>query len=343
MLQRAPEGRTPSPLQVNRLEANDVDPGATTQIIALDVTPPVLLVDDDPLVLTQLALLIQNAGFEVHTVESAQDALIYLKRDFRQIVITDLRMPGMDGLELCRTLRSGQWPGYIYVLLLTAQDGEDDILAGLNAGADDYLSKRASGAQLLARLRTAQRILTLEQSLKKALADKNQLAMTDSLTGAHNRRSFMRRLAAELKRAQRLGSDLSLLLVDIDYFKAVNDRMGHSAGDAVLEELVARIRSVFPGESQWCARLGGEEFAIVLGGEPLDRAAALAEKLRLSVASNPFQTPAGNVAVTISIGVGALQTLAQAPPVTIEALLRQADACLYASKDRGRNRVTTST
>jgi len=92
----------------------------------------------------------------------------------------------MDGLELCRTLRSGQWPGYIYVLLLTAQDGEDDILAGLNAGADDYLSKRASGAQLLARLRTAQRILTLEQSLKKALADKNQLAMTDALTGARD-------------------------------------------------------------------------------------------------------------------------------------------------------------
>ncbi len=142
-----------------------------------------------------------------------------------------------------------------------------DILAGLQAGADDYLSKRTSSAQLLARMRTAQRILTLEHSLKTAVAEKHRLAMSDPLTGAPNRRYFVRRLNRELKRANRVADDLSVMALDIDHFKAVNDKYGHATGDAVLRECVQRISECLPNDSDWYARIGGEEFAVVLGGE----------------------------------------------------------------------------
>ncbi len=318
------------------------DFGATTQILQLDssIVPRVLLVDDDDLVLARLAPLVSAAGFEVLTAMSGEEAIAILERDFAPIIITDLRMPGMDGLSLVRALRTRSWPGYIYVLLLTIQDGEQDILAGLDAGADDYVSKRASGAHLLARLRTARRVLSLEHSLKRALDEKRELAMTDPLTGAHNRRYFTRHLARELKQAQRSGGHLSLLSIDVDHFKRINDGFGHEAGDAVLQALVHRMAATLRRDTDWYARLGGEEFAAVLGSTPLAGARQIAEQVRQAVAVTPIGTPAGEVAVTVSIGVSSLEALDPTPPPGIESLLRQADRCLFASKERGRNRVT---
>lgn len=321
----------------------DRDFGATTQILKLDtsVVPRIMLVDDDELVLEQLAPLVSAAGFQVLTLSSGAEAIAALEREFMPVVITDLKMPGMDGVTLCRELRSRTWPGYVYIVLLTIQDGEEDILAGLDAGADDYLSKRASGAQLIARLRTAQRVLTLEHSLRQALQEKRELAMTDSLTGAYNRRYFARRLSQELKRVQRTGAGLSLLAIDVDHFKQVNDRYGHEGGDVVLQELVRRVNSALRRETDWCARMGGEEFAAVLDGTPLAGARRVAERVRESVASSPVRTAAGDVRVTVSIGVGSLEAIDPAQTVLVESLLRQADRCLYASKERGRNRVTS--
>lgn len=318
------------------------DFGGTTQILQLDATvvPRVLLVDDDELVLERLAPLVGAAGFSVVTASSAQDAIRSLEREFTPVVITDLKMPQMDGLQLCRALRARPWPGYVYILLLTIQDGEDDILAGLDAGADDYLSKRASGAQLLARLRTAQRVLTLEQSLKRALDEKRELAMTDPLTGAHNRRYFTRHLGRELKRVLRTGGHLSLLSIDVDHFKRVNDELGHEAGDVVLRELIRRIGAALRRDTDWCARVGGEEFAAVLPETSLAGAREVAEQMRQLVAAAPVRTPAAEVGISVSIGVSSLETLGLNPPPTVESLMRQADRCLYASKERGRNRVT---
>lgn len=320
----------------------DPDSGATTQILQLDssVIPRVLLVDDDELVLERLAPLVGAAGFSVSTANSAGQAIASLERDFTPVVITDLKMPDMDGLALCRALRARPWPGYVYILLLTIQDGEADILAGLEAGADDYVSKRASGAQLLARLRTAQRVLALEHSLKRALEEKRALAMTDPLTGANNRRYFMRHFARELKFAQRAGRHLSLLSIDADHFKRINDEFGHEAGDAVLQELVSRIRAGLRRETDWCARLGGEEFAVVLPNTPLAGAREIAERIRELVAAKQIRAVAAEIAITVSIGVAALETLDPTTPASVESLMRQADHCLYASKDRGRNRVT---
>jgi two-component system cell cycle response regulator len=311
------------------------------QPLLVSIAPRVLLVDDDEIVVERLRDLIAAAGFEVDTASNGADALAALKRQFAPIVIMDRNMPGMDGIEVTRAIRDdSQYPGYVYIMLCTAHDSEDEILTGLKAGADDYISKRVSGTQLLARLATARRILSLEHSLKLVIEERRRMAMTDSLTGAHNRRYFMNHMRRELKRARRLGGDLSLLVCDIDHFKKINDRHGHAAGDDVLVEFVRRVQKSLPREYDWCARMGGEEFAVVLPQTPLGGAAKVAEKIRLAVAASPMVSSTGNVECTVSIGVTSLSALGAPVAATAEQLLRRADDCLYTSKYQGRDRVT---
>jgi len=312
----------------------------TTQIARMIIapTPRVLIVDDDPLMGEHLKQLVSAAGFDAATAISGAAGLAAMRKKFASIVITDLHMPDMDGLTLCRTLRDEHFDSYVYVMLLTAQDAESDVLAGLQAGADDYLSKRISSAQLVARLRTARRILTLEHSLRTVIEEKNQLATTDSLTGASNRRYFTRQLTRELNRVQRARGELSLLLLDIDHFKRINDRHGHGVGDEVLQEFAHRIAAALPRKVDWYARLGGEEFTVVLPETHLAGAAVVAERIRQQVADTPFQASGVAIAVTVSIGVSGVAALSVAP--SVDALLESADRCLYGSKDSGRNRVT---
>jgi diguanylate cyclase (GGDEF)-like protein len=322
----------------------NADIGAATQVLSLDIgsAPNVLLIDDDELALGCLESILTATGFEVRTATSGAAALSSLKETFSPIVITDLKMPNMDGLSVCRAIRKESWPGYIYILLLSIQDGENDVLAGLDAGADDYLSKRMSSAQVLARLRTARRILTLEHSLKDALAAKRRLALTDELTGAPNRRYFSARLSRELVRISRFGGNLSLMSLDIDNFKKINDRYGHAAGDVVLQEFVKRIGRCLPRNTDWCARMGGEEFCIVLEETGLADARIVAERLRRTIAESPVITLAGAVKVTVSVGVSGLDALEHRKMITLDALLNHADAYLYASKKRGRDCVTSA-
>jgi two-component system, cell cycle response regulator len=324
------------------LKAADEDWETTTQILALPAMhmPSVLIVDDDELILARLKLLILEAGYEVFTAASGDAALAALQKKFMSIVVVDRNMPGMDGLALCRAIRQRTWTGYVYLMVLTAHDAEEEVLLGLRAGADDYVSKRASEAQLIARLATATRILTLEYSLKIALADRRRLALTDPLTGANNRRYFMRYFGAELKRARRFGMELSLLSLDVDHFKQVNDSFGHAAGDAVLKQVVETLQRNLPREYDWCARLGGEEFAVVLPQTDLAGAAVVAEKLRKAIEEMPSCTAAGKRPVTVSIGVSGLQAMPAPNATTIAMVLAHADQCLYKSKAAGRNCVT---
>jgi two-component system cell cycle response regulator len=319
------------------------DEDDTAQVVKLDlpITPSVLIVDDDPLVLARLQELVVEEGYQVRTANSGAAALVALERSQASIVITDLNMPGMDGLDLCRRIREHAWPGYIYIVMLTVRDEEKDILVGLDAGADDYLSKRTSSPQFRARLRTAKRVLALEYSLKSALEKKRMLAMTDPLTGVYNRRYFMRHLSRELKRAQRFGGDVSLLLLDVDHFKKVNDTYGHVAGDSVLKKLTKQIASCLQRETDWCARLGGDEFAVVLEGTRVPEARTCAEKVRQSIANTPIETSAGPICITVSIGIGGLDGINRYSP-TVQPLLELADSNLYASKTRGGNRVSLS-
>lgn len=316
----------------------------TTQITTAPTAliPKVLIVEENVAVGEQLTELVGAAGFQARVVSTGASALAALREDFSHIVIADVAMPDMDGLTLCRTIRSEPFDSYVYVVLLTAQDSDQDILAGFEAGADDYLSERLSPAHLLARLRTAKRILALEHSLRTVIDEKSRLATTDPLTGASNRRYFTRHLGQEIKRAQRFGARLALLLLDIDHFKRINDCYGHAVGDEVLQEFARRVAACVPRKCDWYARLGGEEFAVVLPETCCDDAAMVAERVRAAVAGSAFATTSGPVSVTVSIGVSGIETLLPDVRGSVRDMLESADRCLYASKNRGRNQVTVA-
>jgi two-component system cell cycle response regulator len=301
----------------------------------------VLLVDDDDLVVDHLRRLVTAAGYEVVTARNTEAALLSMQQVFAPIVITDIDMPHMDGLALCRAIRRQTYPGYVYVILLSSKDAEGDILSGLDAGADDYVSKRTP-TQLVGRLRTAQRILALEHSLQRALADGERMAMTDVLTGAHNRRYLLQHLNHELDWALRLRGALSVLVLDVDHFSLVNDRHGHAAGDGVLKEVVQRIHQSLQRGCDWFARLGGDEFAVVLPQTDIAGASLVAEKLRRAVAATPIRLGTGKVRITISIGASELGAIAERDSTAVERLLDLADQNLYKSKKAGRNRVTAA-
>ncbi|HTE40851.1 MAG TPA: diguanylate cyclase [Steroidobacteraceae bacterium] len=329
--------------------ANDADPTDSLDDTARLLMPSLgiaaaqraLIVDDDALLIERLRALMEGAGFEVLTAATGREALQVLHTDYCPIVVSDWTMPDMDGLELCRAIRGESFPGYVYVMLLTARDGQSDVVTGLDAGADDYLSKRISEAELVARLRTARRIVALEQSLREMIEEKRRQSTTDSLTGLNNRRYLTKHLARELKRVRRFGGALSILALDIDRFKSINDTYGHGVGDEVLVQFADRITTALPRDPDWCARLGGEEFVVVLPQIDLPGAMVVAEKLRQYIGEAPLFTGAGAVPVTVSIGAAALCCMSAAAR-SAEALLELADRALYDSKLTGRNRVTAA-
>jgi diguanylate cyclase (GGDEF)-like protein len=290
--------------------------------------------------LDHLGQSIFEAGYQVFTAPDSETALALLQKDFAPIVILDVNLPDMDGLALCRTIRRQRYPGYTYLMLYSAKDGEADVLAGFEAGADDYISKRTARAQLISRLRTAQRILSLEQSLKTLLESREQEARTDHLTDAYNRRFLFQQLSRELAAAQRSQNDLSVLVLDFDHFSDVNDRYGHAAGDSALKEVVKRIHGSLRRNCDWCARMGGDEFSVVLPQTNIDGAVFMAEKLRSAIEESPIRTGTGIVRMTVSIGASSLRAITDGEPTTAERLLELADQSLYKSKSAGRNRVT---
>ncbi len=300
----------------------------------------VLVVDDDELVLDHLGKSIFEAGYQVVTAPDSGTALASMQKDFAPIVIVDVNLPDMDGLALCRKIRSQSYPGYTYLMLYSAKDGEADILAGLEAGADDYISKRTPRSQLIGRLRTAQRILSLEQSLKRLLESREQEARTDHLTGAYNRRFLFEQLRRELATAHRSQGELSVLVLDFDHFSEVNDRYGHAAGDSALKEVVKRIHGSLRPDGDWCARMGGDEFSVVLPQTGVADAQSMAEILRTAIEESPIRTATGIVRMTVSIGASSLGAINDRDSITAEKLLDLADQSLYRSKDAGRNRVT---
>lgn len=324
------------------MEAN---PSVFEQTLTLDlgaIQPDVrvLIVDDDQDARDYLVAVVQQAGYQTAVAASGEEALQLLEREFCPIMITDRNMPGMSGVTLCQRAREGNYPGYLYIFLLTAHNASEDIVSGLKAGADDYLGKRnISRPELVARLGNARRIVTLEQALRRALDQKRQLANTDALTGAYSRRYLERQLAMELERTRRFNHPLSVLLVDIDYFKRINDRYGHATGDEVLSSTCRRMRELLPRACDWMARYGGEEFLIVLIDTDLRGAEIVAQRLVSGIAETAVQTSSGPIPVTVSIG-GAEAAQILSSQLNFRALLEIADQCLYASKHEGRNRHT---
>lgn len=302
----------------------------------------ILLAEDDPVTRMLMTRFLKKAGYEVTAVGDGEQALERMSERYYPILVTDWEMPSMDGIELCKAVRNLQLDGYVYSLLLTARNAKEHIIAGLEAGADDYLIKPVHEPELIARLNTGRRILALEHSLRAANDRNRILSVTDALTGAFNRRYMMDQLPRELERCRRYGIPLSVIMGDVDHFKQVNDRYGHAAGDDVLQQFTARMQKTVRSLSDWLARLGGEEFLVVLPETACDGALRVAEKIREVVSASPFMTRAGDVPVTASFGVAS--TVMQGPDLglKVETLLRSADECLYRSKQSGRNRTTAA-
>jgi two-component system, cell cycle response regulator len=313
----------------------------TVNSVMVEAPTAILLAEDDPVTRMLLTRSLKKAGFEVDAVADGTAALDKMIHGSYPILITDWEMPGMDGIELCKTVRNMRLDGYVYVLLLTARDAKEHMVAGLEAGADDYLIKPIYEPELLARLNTARRILALEHSLREANEQNRVLSITDALTGTFNRRHLMEQLPRELDRCRRYAYPLSVVMCDIDHFKAVNDIHGHAVGDEVLRQFAQRIQGSIRGSSDWVSRYGGEEFMILLPDTGRDGGLIVAEKIRQLIAESAFLCADGPVVVTASFGVAS--TVASGPDlgIGVEALIAAADACLYQSKQDGRNRVTS--
>jgi diguanylate cyclase (GGDEF)-like protein len=300
-----------------------------------------LLVEDEP---TQRKITERRLTKEGYLVDTAEDGEAALKKILDggqyQILLTDWDMPGMDGPTLCKRVREAKLSTYLYILLLTAHLTTEDLVVGLNAGANDYVRKNQDSAELLARLSAGSRIVQLEQSLRDANEKIKLLSITDSLAGTFNRRYLNDQLLKEVERARRNDQPLTAIMADLDRFKRINDERGHATGDEVLRSFADLAKSLIHEPSDWIARYGGEEFVIVLPETNLSGAAHVAERIRSRCAGAPMAVATGPLEVTASFGVAALSPSAQSVEAAAAAMLREADAALYTSKHEGRNRVT---
>lgn len=296
----------------------------------------VLIAEDDPIARKLLEKHLTRWGHEVVTCSDGAQAWDALQdEDAPKLLILDWVMPKIDGVRLCRKIRKIEKQPYIYIILLTAKDSTEDLINGLEAGADDYIAKPFDPHELKVRVRAGSRVLRLQEDLLEALKASEFQASHDSLTSLWNRAAALDTLHRELARSKREGSSVGVIIADVDHFKQINDAHGHLAGDAALREVARRmIASTRPYDS--VGRYGGEEFIVVLPGTNLHSSGLIAERLRASFSDNPLKTDEGAFRVTISLGVAAFDTSSD---WDVDSLIRAADAALYKAKNRGRNRV----
>ena len=301
-----------------------------------NLSPPdaVLIAEDDPIFRRVLENWLTRWNYGVTSLENGLDAWSVLQhKDAPQMVILDWMMPGLDGIELCRRIRDHKGGPYKYVLLLTAKGSKEDVVAGLEAGADDYLTKPFDLNELRARVRTGKRILDLQAALLLRVQTELQFESAhDHLTGLWNRGAIMGLLQTETQRSVRIGEPLGVMMADLDRFKQINDVYGHQTGDAVLREVAHRMAASVRNYDH-VGRYGGEEFLMVLAECSASDLIATAERTRAGVSRNAVETDCGPIPVTVSIG------LAAGLAVKGEELLRAADTALYCAKANGGNRV----
>jgi diguanylate cyclase (GGDEF)-like protein len=298
-----------------------------------------VLIAEDSLVSRHLLVTtLRGWGYEVTAAADGAQAWKYLQdEDAPKLAILDWIMPGMTGPEVCQRIRSQARHDYTYVLLLTSKNEKQDLIEGMESGADDYITKPFDHHELKVRLRAGQRILELQAELLAAREALREQATKDSLTGIWNRSSIFDILERSLARAAREERPLGLVLIDLDHFKTVNDAYGHLAGDAVLREAARRLKSAVRVYDD-VGRYGGEEFLVVLPGCDEQGATSLAERMREQLEAEPVVVHDAAVTITGSFGVVTAVDPSQTTP---EALVHTADDALYAAKRAGRNRVIT--
>jgi diguanylate cyclase (GGDEF)-like protein len=296
----------------------------------------VLIAEDEPATRRLLEATLQRWGYTVCVTCDGTAAWQALEApEGPRLAIIDGQMPGMDGVEVCRRVRSLPADRYIYCILLTSRSGKEEVARGLESGADDYLRKPFEPVELRARLRVGSRTIALHAELIAAREALRVQATRDALTGVLNRGAVLDALAREVGRSTRMGQAVGLLLADVDFFKRVNDTFGHAAGDAVLCEVTRRLgEGVRPYDL--VGRLGGEEFLVVLPDCDAAETFQLGERLRTRIGSAPISFEGEPISVTVSIGAAVCVPDA---PSTSEALIHAADVALYRAKRAGRDRV----
>jgi len=292
----------------------------------------ILVVEDDSVTRLALERLFKRRGFEVLAMSEGQTAYEILSHDDApKIAIIDWALPSMSGLDLCRKLRELDRSNRTHVIMLTGKTGPEDAVAGLNAGADDYVRKPFDIDELYARVRAAARLIAVEDQLRLQ-ADR------DELTGVLSRSAILDELRRCLTHSSPVNAPLSIAMVDVDHFKQVNDQYGHGTGDVALRGVATLFgESVRP--TDFVGRYGGEEFLIVLPGCDSHEAFQVAERIRKHTAGQEITTSAAPLKLTVSIGV----STATAITLNIDQLIDTADQALYRAKDAGRNRVVAST
>jgi diguanylate cyclase (GGDEF)-like protein len=307
------------------------------QIVQSACSPrDVLVAEDDPMFRKILQNWLQSWDYKVIVATDGTQAWSILQQERPpDLLILDWVMPGIDGMELCRRIRERQSASYQYILIVTANDARQDVVRGLEAGADDYLTKPFDKGELRARLRVGTRILTLQEDLIRAREDLRFQATHDVLTGIWNRRAVLELLHREMERAARFHASTGVLMLDLDHFKKINDTYGHLAGDAVLKETAQRITQVVRSYD-FVGRYGGEEFLVLLPGCDKEQAEQSGERIRLAVTATPVFAAGSEISVTISIGATATVGGPEAE------VLAKADAALYQAKSAGRNRTVAS-
>jgi len=302
----------------------------------------ILVVDDSRAQRQGLATVLRAEGYEVVEAENAREALKLAKSASPDLVLLDMILPDMDGREVLRLIKpppsSDQ---FLPVIILSVKGDVHTKVEGLRLGADDFLVKGVEETEIIARVGVMLRIKGLQERLREMQSKLEEQSITDGLTGLKNRRFFDERLREEFLRAQRYGDFLSLIMVDLDHFKLVNDRFGHQAGDAVLRESAALIRGSLR-DPDICARYGGEEFAVILPKTHMSGALAVAERIWRAVGAKEFPVgtdgtaPLRSVRVTASIGVAFYPSK---DIVSGDLLVRFADQALYEAKRQGRNSI----
>lgn len=302
------------------------------------VSNTVLVAEDDPICRRVLQSQLPNWGFRVITAKDGLEAWEILQQDNApDLLVLDWMMPGIDGPELCRKIRQKRHVIYPYILLVTGKDDTQDVVRGLEAGADDYLSKPFDSTELRARLQVGKRILALQHELIQAREELRFQANHDALTGIFSRAAILSLLDRELQRAARSGMPTGILMIDLDHFKKINDTYGHLTGDAVLKGVADRINQGVRSYD-FLGRYGGEEFLAVLSNCYPEDLRTVAQRVRSAVSDIPICTAATSLSVTISIGGVVTSNLASSVD-----LLSAADAVLYEAKANGRDRVEIGT
>ncbi|MBP89754.1 MAG: hypothetical protein CMJ64_24120 [Planctomycetaceae bacterium] len=287
----------------------------------------ILLVDDDPALLRLLSKWLESRGYETDCARDGRHAIAAIEANCPQILVTDWEMPVMDGFDLCRWLRQQDLPSYVYTIFVTSCTASDDLVSALEAGADDFLKKPVDKAELIARVQSGVRVLELESKL-------NVLAKTDSLTGLSTRRTFFEHMEKEWSRSQRHYIPMSCVMLDIDFFKRINDTYGHRVGDRALCGVAKVLQDSCRG-SDIVGRYGGEEFCVLLPETTEDNALLWSDRVRERIAAKTDLIEDLKVGVTASFGVA--QRLADTH--NPEELVDLADQALLVAKRSGRDRV----